>query len=85
MADVFCLSFVAGLPGIGEAVEVALLEEGDAIAVTEDNRREFVEAYVDCILNASIEKQVGRKQICPARHPARGPTMMNAASTVRRC
>ena len=58
MADVFCLSFVAGLPGIGDAVEVALLDEGDAIAVTEDNRREYVEAYVDCILNASIEKQV---------------------------
>ncbi len=63
MADVFSLSFVAGLPGIGQPLEVALVEEGAEVAVTEDNRREYVEAYVDCVLNASIERQARRQQL----------------------
>ena len=58
VADVFCLNFVAGLPGIGEPLEVALVEDGADIPVTEDNRRDYVEAYVDCLLNSSIERQV---------------------------
>jgi len=54
----FCLTFTAGLPGIGEPMSAALCEDGDDVAVTADNRREYVEAYVDCILNSSVEKQV---------------------------
>ncbi|EIE25572.1 HECT-domain-containing protein [Coccomyxa subellipsoidea C-169] len=53
----FCLTFTAGLPGIGEPVSAPLCDDGDDVAVTADNRREYVDAYVDCILNTSIEKQ----------------------------
>lgn len=54
----FCLTFTAGLPGIGEPVSAPLCDDGDDVAVTADNRREYVDAYVNCILNTSIEKQV---------------------------
>ncbi len=58
VVESFCLTFTAGLPGIGEPVSAALCEDGDDVAVTADNRREYVDAYVDCILNTSVEKQV---------------------------
>ncbi len=54
----FCLTFTVGLPGIGEPVSAVLCEDGDDVAVTADNRREYVDAYVACILNTSVEKQV---------------------------
>ena len=37
---------------------MALCEEGDEVAVTLDNLRSYVHAYVDCILSTSVEKQV---------------------------
>lgn len=58
VVESFCLTFTAGLPGIGEPMSAALCEDGDDVAVTADNRREYVEAYVDCILSSSVEKQV---------------------------
>lgn len=60
----FCLTFTAGLPGIGEPVLVPLCQDGEDVAVTADNRREYVEAYADCILNSSIEKQVSPSHCC---------------------
>ena len=60
----FCLTFTAGLPGIGEPVSAPLCEDGDDVAVTADNRREYVDAYVDCILNTSVEKQVAFPLTC---------------------
>ena len=53
------LTFTAGLPGIGEPVSMALCEDGDEVAVTINNLREYVQAYADCILRTSVEKQVG--------------------------
>ena len=53
------LTFTAGLPGIGEPVSMALCEDGDDVAVTVNNLREYVQAYVDCMLRTSVEKQVG--------------------------
>ena len=38
---------------------MVLCENGDDVAVTVDNLREYVQAYVDCILSTSVEKQVG--------------------------
>ena len=52
------LTFTAGLPGIGEPVSMALCEDGDDVAVTVNNLREYVQAYADCILRTSVEKQV---------------------------
>lgn len=54
--DTFCLSFEAGVPGIGEPISLPLRGDG-CEAVTEDNRRAYVDAYVDCVLNSSIHKQ----------------------------
>jgi len=56
VADTFCLSFEAGVPGIGEPISLALRGDGSE-PVTEDNRRAYVDAYVDCVLNTSIHKQ----------------------------
>lgn len=56
------LTFTAGLPGIGEPVSMVLCENGDDVAVSVDNLREYVQAYVDCILSTSVEKQVGARQ-----------------------
>ena len=56
--DVFCQNFSAGVPGIGETLTVPLKDDGEEIMVTEDNRREFVDLYVDYYLNNAIHKQV---------------------------
>ena len=56
--DVFCQNFTAGVPGIGETLTVPLKDDGEDIMVTEDNRREFVDLYVDYYLNTAIHKQV---------------------------
>ena len=64
MADTFCLSFEAGVPGIGEPLSLALRGDGSE-PVTEDNRRAYVDAYVDCVLNASIHKQVWPRASLP--------------------
>lgn len=37
---------------------MALCENGDEVAVTGDNLREYVQAYVEAILSTSVEKQV---------------------------
>ena len=56
--SVFCQNFTAGLPGIGETISVPLKEDGDDIMVTEENRREYVDVFVDFHLNRSVNKQV---------------------------
>lgn len=64
--DVFCQNFTAGVPGIGETLTVPLKDDGEDIMVTEDNRREFVDLYVDYYLNNAIHKQV---RVCaPIEH-----------------
>lgn len=57
----FCQNFTAGVPGIGETLTVPLKDDGEDIMVTEDNRREFVDLYVDYYLNNAIHKQVRTK------------------------
>ena len=55
--DVFCQTFTANQAGIGEILFVELCEGGSSRMVTEENRREFVELYVDYILNKSVHRQ----------------------------
>lgn len=57
VAEVFCHNFTAGLPGLGQPTEVELVPGGASLMVTEDNRRQFVDAYVDCLLNRAVELQ----------------------------
>ncbi|KAL4443784.1 hypothetical protein ABPG75_011521 [Micractinium tetrahymenae] len=55
--DVFCQTFTVEVPGFGDTRVVPLREGGADIPVTEENRREFVELYVDFWLNRSIHSQ----------------------------
>eukprot|EP00955_Chlamydomonas_euryale_P028873 304162-Chlamydomonas_euryale.AAC.1 len=52
--DVFCLTFSHEVDCFGERRTVELVPGGEGIAVTEDNRMEYVEAMVDYFLNRSI-------------------------------
>ena len=42
----------------GETITHHLVEGGDEIHVTSDNKHEFVSKYVDYVLNTSVSKQV---------------------------
>ena len=64
MESVFCQNFTAGLPGIGETISVPLKSDGDDIMVTEENRREYVDLFVDFHLNRSVNKQVSSSYCC---------------------
>ena len=55
--EVFCQTFTAGVPGIGEVRMEPLIPGGEDIFVTEANRREYVDAYVDFYLNRSVQRQ----------------------------
>ena len=56
--DVFCATFVVDQPkGFGETTAVELVPGGSDLAVTEENRRRYVDLYVDFVLNESIRAQ----------------------------
>lgn len=55
--DVFCQTFSIPMLRGGELIHVPLCPDGDAIPVTEENRREFVDLYVQWWLSDSVEKQ----------------------------
>lgn len=55
--DVFCQTFTVQVPAFGENSSFELIEGGDTLAVTEENRREFVDSYVDFFLNRSVHAQ----------------------------
>jgi ubiquitin-protein ligase E3 A len=55
--DVFCQTFTVEVPGFGDTRVVPLKEGGADVPVIEENRREFVELYVDFWLNGSIHSQ----------------------------
>ncbi|KAJ3332601.1 putative E3 ubiquitin-protein ligase [Blyttiomyces sp. JEL0837] len=57
LEQVFCRDFVAEYEAWGEKVQVPLIPNGDKIAVTQSNKKEFVDRYTNWILNESIEKQ----------------------------
>ncbi len=55
--DVFCQTFVVEVPAYGTTHTIPLKPGGEDIAVTEDNRQEFVDLYVKFWLHTSIENQ----------------------------
>ena len=55
--DVFCQTFSIPMRKGGETIESPLCPGGETIYVTEENRREFVDSYVDWWLCKSIERQ----------------------------
>lgn len=57
LEDVFDLTFEITREVFGEVKTIALKDGGDKIRVTKDNRKEFVDLYVDYVLNKSIENE----------------------------
>ncbi|XP_025109436.1 probable E3 ubiquitin-protein ligase HERC4 isoform X2 [Pomacea canaliculata] len=55
--DVFCLNFVINQEMFGEIKTVALCPDGETKTVTHENKNEYVDLYVDCILNRSVHSQ----------------------------
>jgi ubiquitin-protein ligase E3 A len=55
--DVFCQTFSVELHAFGETKVVPLKPGGASIPVTEDSRREFVDLYVEHIMNGSVHRQ----------------------------
>lgn len=57
--DVFCRAFVAEIDTFGQRKLIPLIPDGANRMVTNENRQEFVDRYVDFVLNASVERQFG--------------------------
>ncbi|CAM0135849.1 unnamed protein product [Umbelopsis sp. WA50703] len=56
---VFCRPFVADYDAFGERVSVPIIQDGENIMVNNSNRQDFVERYVDFVMNSSIKRQFG--------------------------
>jgi hypothetical protein len=54
--ETFCRSFTVDTEAFGEIIPHDLRENGADIPVTNDNRAEYVELYIDWYLNKSIDK-----------------------------
>uniref|UniRef100_A0A8D2PPS1 HECT-type E3 ubiquitin transferase n=1 Tax=Zosterops lateralis melanops TaxID=1220523 RepID=A0A8D2PPS1_ZOSLA len=54
--ETFCLNFTICRESYGVTEQKNLVEDGDKILVQKDNRKEFVEAYVNYIFNVSIQE-----------------------------
>lgn len=55
--DLFCLTFAATYDVFGETRTQELKPGGEQIPVNFDTRKEYVDLYVDWLLNSSVEKQ----------------------------
>ena len=53
-----CLNFHVSIEEFGKVITVNLRENGEHVAVTNDNRDEYVRLYLDWILNTAIYEQV---------------------------
>jgi hypothetical protein len=56
--DMFGLDFQLSFEEFGVVRRVDLVENGAQVAVTNDNRQQFVDLYVEYLLETSIAKQV---------------------------
>ena len=55
LEDVFCLDFTATVSAFGESETRPLKKDGHKIAVTKQNKCEYVDLYCDFILNESVK------------------------------
>ncbi|KAL2073382.1 hypothetical protein VTL71DRAFT_10706 [Oculimacula yallundae] len=53
----FCRDFVADVDRYGQAIQVPLCPDGEKKAVTNSNRREFVDLYVRYLLDTAVTRQ----------------------------
>lgn len=57
--NVFCRPFVAEYDAFGERISVPIMKDGENMMVNNANRSEFVDKYVDFVMNTSIKRQFG--------------------------
>lgn len=57
VAETFCYDFVAQVDRYGEVVSVPLVAGGEKRSVTNSNRREFVDLYVQYLLDTAVSRQ----------------------------
>ncbi|KAL1918392.1 uncharacterized protein VTP21DRAFT_3052 [Calcarisporiella thermophila] len=67
--SIFCRDFVGEYEAFGEVQRIPLIPNGENIPVTNENRKEYVDNYVEFILNRSISRQFnsfkqGFQRIC---------------------
>lgn len=55
--EVFCLDFVVPVERYGQVVHVPLRPDGEHVPVTKANRREYVDLYVQFLLDGSVARQ----------------------------
>lgn len=70
--EVFCLSFELTRHIFGENKTIELKPNGSNISVTKDNRKEYVDLYVDYVFNKAVEEQFrgflkGFMKVCGGR------------------
>ncbi|KAG8311112.1 putative E3 ubiquitin-protein ligase herc4 [Homalodisca vitripennis] len=56
LEDVFCLTFEVIREVFGETKHYPLKPGGENVPVTQENKKEYVDLYVDFVLNASVER-----------------------------
>ncbi|BES87517.1 e3 ubiquitin-protein ligase [Nesidiocoris tenuis] len=54
--EVFCLRFEVTRDSFGELKTIPLKPNGSQIPVTKENKKEYVDLYVDYVLNSSVER-----------------------------
>eukprot|EP01024_Parvocaulis_polyphysoides_P073313 TRINITY_DN9426_c0_g4_i1.p1 TRINITY_DN9426_c0_g4~~TRINITY_DN9426_c0_g4_i1.p1 ORF type:complete len:317 (-),score=41.96 TRINITY_DN9426_c0_g4_i1:337-1146(-) len=57
MEDVFCQTFTISQEHYGTVQDYPLIDNGDNVMVTEENRLEYVNLYVDWVLDKSVKQQ----------------------------
>eukprot|EP01025_Chloroclados_australasicus_P060238 TRINITY_DN7715_c0_g1_i4.p1 TRINITY_DN7715_c0_g1~~TRINITY_DN7715_c0_g1_i4.p1 ORF type:complete len:816 (-),score=108.71 TRINITY_DN7715_c0_g1_i4:1308-3701(-) len=57
MEDVFCQTFTISEEHYGTVMEYPLIQNGEDVFVTEENRLEYVNLYVDWVLDKSVKQQ----------------------------
>ncbi|XP_063237913.1 probable E3 ubiquitin-protein ligase HERC4 [Bacillus rossius redtenbacheri] len=72
LEDVFCLTFQVNREVFGEVRSIPLKPGGGDIPVTQQNKQEFVDLYVDRLLNSGVEVQFsafkdGFLKVCGSR------------------
>ncbi|KAF5305408.1 hypothetical protein FQR65_LT07734 [Abscondita terminalis] len=70
--DVFGINFEISRDTFGEQVVIPLKPNGDKIPVTQENKKEYVDLYVDFILNEAVNNQyeafhMGFMKVCGGR------------------
>ena len=54
--SIFCLNFEIARERFGETVIVELIANGSNLSVTKENKKQYVQAYIEYMFNKSVEQ-----------------------------